>query len=162
MSHSEPGSALPPEPASSEQTPAPGPAPTAPPAAPPAASPTASPAAGNLTEREHSVRQWAFLLHISGLAAFLLPLGGVLAPLLIWQLKRNEFPELDPHGKHAVNWGVSSTIYVIISLFLMMVFIGIPLLLGLLLMMVIFPVLAGVRANEGGLWDYPLTIRFMS
>jgi hypothetical protein len=33
--------------------------------------------------------------------------GSLIAPIIIWQLKKNEFPELDAHGKVVVNWIIS-------------------------------------------------------
>src|SRR6516164_8926161 len=45
--------------------------------------------------------QWAMALHLSQLAHFvvIVPFAGFIAPILIWQLKKGEFPGLDVHGK---------------------------------------------------------------
>ena len=40
------------------------------------------------------------LCHLSALAGFIgVPLGNILGPLLVWQIKKNEFPSVDVHGK---------------------------------------------------------------
>lgn len=56
---------------------------------------------------EQQTRQWAMFLHFSILAGFLFPLAGLVAPIVIWQLKKTELPGIDVHGKVVVNWILS-------------------------------------------------------
>src|SRR4030042_3119368 len=60
-------------------------------------------------------RQWAMFLHFSLLAAFVLPIVGLVAPIIIWQLKKEALPAIDAHGKIVVNWILSMIIYGVIS-----------------------------------------------
>ncbi len=107
-------------------------------------------------------RTWAMMLHLSMLAGiFAVPVAGLVVPILIWQLKKDEMPWLDPHGKNAVNWILSALLYAVICIPLVFVLIGIPLLMILGLLGVIFPVIAGIKANNGEVWKYPLSIRFI-
>lgn len=55
-------------------------------------------------------RNWAMFLHLSVLLGWPLPVLGLLAPILIWQLKKEEFPELDEHGKEVLNFLISMLI----------------------------------------------------
>ena len=110
--------------------------------------------------REEQVRQWAMLLHLSLLAGYLVPLAGLIAPILIWQLKKNDLPELDVHGKIAANWIISSLIYGVIGFLLVFVFIGFLVLLAVGIMGVVFPVIASIKANNGETWRYPMSIEF--
>src|SRR5687768_4579326 len=48
--------------------------------------------------------QWAMFLHLSLLAGFVVPLAGLVAPIVIWQIKKTELPEIDIHGKIVMNW----------------------------------------------------------
>jgi uncharacterized Tic20 family protein len=41
------------------------------------------------------------------------------------------------------------------------VLIGIPLLWALLVVGIIFPIIGGIKANDGVLWKYPLSISFL-
>ncbi|MCL6501246.1 MAG: DUF4870 domain-containing protein [Pirellulales bacterium] len=115
-----------------------------------------APAAG-----QREVRQWAMFLHLSLLAGYLVPLAGLVAPIVIWQLKKAEMPELDVHGKIVVNWLLSYVIYGIASFFLAFVLIGIPLLAALGIVGIVFPIVGGIKANNGEVWQYPLSIRFL-
>jgi uncharacterized protein len=109
---------------------------------------------------DRQVRQWALILHLSLLAGFLIPLAGLVAPIIIWQLKKEEMPGLDAHGKVVTNWMISSIIYAGVSVLLIFVIIGIPLLLLLCLVGVIFPIIGGIKASDGQVWKYPMSITF--
>lgn len=112
--------------------------------------------------KELQTRQWAMFLHLSVLAGYLAPLVGFVVPIIIWQFKKEDLPGLDPHGKMVANWIISGLIYAIASSMLIIVLIGIPLLLALFVVGLIFPVIGGIKANEGVVWKYPLTITFLS
>jgi len=103
----------------------------------------------------------ATLLHLSAFAGFLVPFGNLIGPLVIWLLKRHDSAFVDQHGKAAVNFQISMTIYFVISVILIFLLIGIPLLIGLVVFDLIATILAAVRANDGREYNYPLTIRFI-
>ncbi|MEC7118370.1 MAG: DUF4870 domain-containing protein [Pseudomonadota bacterium] len=106
------------------------------------------------------IRQWALILHLSQYAGLLVPFANLIAPVIIWQLKKNEMPELDQHGKNVVNWNLSLLIYAAISAVLMLILVGFLFLAILGILFLIFPLIASVKANEGTVWQYPLSIRF--
>jgi uncharacterized protein len=106
-------------------------------------------------------RQWAMFLHFSLLAGFIVPILGLVTPILIWQLKKTDFPALDVHGKIVMNWLISSILYAVISAVLIVVLIGIPLLIGLGLLCIIFPIIGGIKANNKEVWRYPFSIEFL-
>lgn len=116
-----------------------------------------------LLSEEHSddERTWGMWLHLSQLANFVVPMAGLVAPIAIWQLKKDQLPVLDSHGKNAVNWMISSAIYAFIGVLLMLVFVGFFVLLALACCGVVFPIIAGIKANNGEVWKYPLTISFL-
>ena len=129
-------------------------------AAPAYAAQTAQPAPAAPSEAQQ--RQWAMFLHLSTLAGFVVPLAALVAPIIIWQIKKQEMPSLDAHGCHAANWIISSVIYGIISAILCLALIGIPMLIALGLVSIIFPVIAAIKANDGIVWRYPLSFTFFT
>jgi uncharacterized Tic20 family protein len=112
-------------------------------------------------DSSRQTRQWAMFLHLSLLAVFIIPLAGLVAPVLIWQLKKSQLPDIDVHGKIVMNWLISSLIYGVIGFLLKFVLIGFPLLLALGVVAVVFPIIGGVKANNGEVWRYPLSMRFL-
>jgi uncharacterized Tic20 family protein len=133
----------------------------APPEARPAAAGPPEEMRPSPVNREQQTRQWAMFLHLSMLANFVLPPAGLVAPIVIWQLKKDELPGIDAHGKNAVNWIISAVIYGLVSALLVLVLIGIPMLIALGVLTIIFPIIAGIKANNGEVWKYPLTIPFV-
>ncbi len=107
-------------------------------------------------------KQMGLLLHLSQLANILFFGVGILAPVLIWQLNKDKIPALDAHGKMVTNWMISSIIYGVVSIILIFVFfIGLIPLFGLMIAGIVFPIIGGIKANNGELWEYPLTIKFL-
>lgn len=110
---------------------------------------------------EQQTHLWAMIIHLSALAIFVIPVAGVAVPIVIWQIKKNDLPGVDPHGKMVTNWLISAFIYSLICFILSFILIGFPLMFVLAVLAVIFPVIGGIKANDGQLWKYPLTIRFL-
>ncbi len=106
-------------------------------------------------------KQMGMFLHLSQLLNIVLPPAGIVVPIILWQIKKDEMPALDAHGKMVVNWLISSLIYFVVSLVLIIVLIGILGLIALGIMSVVFPIIGGIKANNGELWEYPLTIKFL-
>ncbi len=60
-------------------------------------------------------KQMGLFLHLSQLLNMILPPAGVVVPIVLWQMKKDEMPALDAHGKMVVNWLISSLIYFAVS-----------------------------------------------
>src|SRR5258708_25902172 len=56
------------------------------------------------TPTESQVRMWQMWCHMSALAGIFLPFGNVLGPLIVWQVKKNEIPSIEAHGRAAMNF----------------------------------------------------------
>ena len=109
------------------------------------------------------MRNWCVLAHAAALAGFFVPWAGhIVGPLVVWLAKREDSPEIDAHGKEAINFQISMLIWNVGAAILCLVLIGFVLLIVLHLLNVIFVVIASIRASEGKLYRYPLTIRFLS
>jgi len=104
---------------------------------------------------------WSVFIHISQLASFIIPFSGLVLPIVLWQIKKNESEFIDINGIIVTNWIISKIIYYAISIFLCFVIIGIPLLWGLAMISIIFPAIGAVIAGSGKVWRYPLSISFI-
>ena len=101
----------------------------------------------------------SILIHFILLSYFFISILGPLIPIIIWQLKKEKFPEIDKHGKNIANWVISAFIYGSAIDILNVEKIGEPLLTALWLG---FPIYAGIKAKAGEVWKYPLAIPFFS
>ncbi len=106
-------------------------------------------------------RTWAMLSHFSAYIGCVFPLGHIIAPLIIWLSKREVLPLVADQGREVLNFQISMTLYFIIAGILSIVLIGIPILIGLAIFDFIIIIVAGIKANEGFKYRYPLTIRFL-
>lgn len=123
---------------------------------------TQEPGQGAEQEISKDARTWAMFCHLAGLAGCVLPLAGnIVGPLVLWQLKKEQFPYVDEQGKEAVNFQISITIYAIVSIMLSFLCIGFFLLAGVIIFNFIFLLIAAVKANDGQYYRYPLAIRFI-
>jgi uncharacterized Tic20 family protein len=106
-------------------------------------------------------RTWAMLLHLSVFLGYVIPFGGLIAPILIWQLKKEQFPDLDQHGKMVVNFIISMLIYSAIAFILTFVVIGIFVGIALMVIGVAYPIIGAIKANNGEFWKYPLILQLL-
>ena len=106
-------------------------------------------------------RQTGMFLHLSQLAGLIVPFAGIIVPSVIWQTQKDKIPALDAHGKMVTNWMISALIYSAVSVILMFVLVGFLTMLTVIIMAIVFPIIGAVKANNGELWEYPLTIKFL-
>ena len=115
------------------------------------------------TSTSSSVRTWCVLAHATALVGFLVPVAGhIVGPLIVWLAKRQDSAEIDAHGKESINFQISMLIWNIVAGILVLVVIGIPILILLHVLNIIFVIVASIRASEGKLYRYPLSIRLIS
>jgi uncharacterized protein len=115
----------------------------------------------NMSLQTPEQKQMGLILHLSQLAnVFLFPIG-IIVPIVIWQTQKDKMPGLDAHGKMVMNWMISSFIYGVVSIILVFFIIGIFTLIALGICGIVFPIIGGIKANNGELWEYPLTIKFL-
>lgn len=106
-------------------------------------------------------RTWAMITHLSVLSGFFIPFGNIIAPLVLWLIRKDTMPFVDEQGKEALNFQISITIYAIASALLILLAIGIILLPVVLILDFIFIIVAVVKSNEGVHYKYPLSIRLI-
>jgi hypothetical protein len=109
-----------------------------------------------------SVRTWCAFIHASALLGVLLHFPGhLLGPLILWLVKRDDAPELNAHGKEAVNFQISMLIYNLVAAVFCLVLVGFVFLAILWILNTIFVIIAAIQASDGKFYRYPMTIRFI-
>lgn len=128
----------------------------------PALGPVANVPPPRAVDAEKQAHSWAMWCHLAGLAWLAgIPFAGVIAPLVIWQIKKDEHPFIDSQGKEALNFQISMAIYAAVSAVLAFVVVGVFLLIALFVVQLVCVITAAMRANEGLGYTYPVTIRFI-
>jgi len=125
---------------------------------PPAPGPSAD---GLISEAD---RSWCIGLHLSGLSGLVLgfALAHIIVPLIIWLLKRSESPSIDATGKEVLNFQISYSIYLAVSLLLWFVCIGVPVTIGIGVAWLVLTIIAAIKTSNGENYRYPWIIRLLS
>ena len=117
--------------------------------------------------QQQDARTWAMLAHLSALSALVTGVGSIIGPLVVWLIKKDEYPFVNDQGKEALNFHLTMLIaYVALGL-LTCVTIGfgalltVPLMIVVAIFEMVFSIVAGVQANQGVAYRYPLTIRMI-
>ncbi|HOX55585.1 MAG TPA: DUF4870 domain-containing protein [Candidatus Paceibacterota bacterium] len=108
---------------------------------------------------------WNMFCHLSALAGYAIPFGNVLGPLLIWQIKKNEFPSVEEHGKAALNFQLTVLIALLVGViaavllsFVCIGFLLVPVVVVIGLAGLVFAIIAGIKANNGEAYRYPWSL----
>ena len=127
-------------------------------------------------------------VHLSAFAGHLFPFAHIIAPLVLWLVKRETSAFIDDQGKEAVNAQISVTLYMVIGIPLAVIIVGAPLLgflllthlvmilpavpfcLGLIVLLgiagvyianFVLVIVAAIAANEGRAYRYPFILRLV-
>jgi uncharacterized protein len=87
---------------------------------------------------------------------------GFVLPFVVWLVKKSENDMACAHAKETLNFHLSWLIYALCCVPLALIWIGIPVLIILALAAFILAIVGAVKASDGVLYRYPLTIRFIS
>lgn len=107
-------------------------------------------------------RTWAMFAHLSSFLGWIgIPLANIIAPLIIWQIKKDEMPFAGEQAKECLNFQISLTIYAVISAILILVVVGFIGLIALFILDIVCTIMAAIKVNNGEAYRYPMTIRLV-
>jgi uncharacterized Tic20 family protein len=122
----------------------------------PPSSPQSTVATDTIAAEERALATWT---HLSGLAGYIIPFGGVLVPIIIWVVK-SDSRVISNIAKQALLLNVVVFVLVIFFLALMLTLILIPVsiiaFIVLALAAVVLPIVGAIKANDGIYYRYPV------
>jgi uncharacterized Tic20 family protein len=102
-------------------------------------------------------KTWALIAHFGGIIV------GFIAPLVALLAKGNESPTVRAHAVEALNfqitWGVATIIASILGACTFGILFFLPIVTWIVI--IVFAIIAGMKANEGQLYHYPMTVRLV-
>lgn len=96
------------------------------------------------------------VMHVLCLVGF--PLIG---PLIVWLIKKDQSAYLDQQGRELLNFQLTYLLYGFLAFLLCFVFIGMLLLPVILVATFVLTIIGIVKAAEGTVYRFPLTIRLL-
>jgi uncharacterized Tic20 family protein len=106
-------------------------------------------------------RQTLMWTHLSQLLNYFTGFGGIIVPIILWQMKKDEIQGMDEQGKEIVNFQISLFIYAAVGTILTFILVGIIVLIAVGIIGIVFPIIQGINAKDGKPVKYPLTIRLL-
>ncbi len=108
-------------------------------------------------------RQLIVIMHLSQLVTLVIGFGSLILPLILWMSNKEKVYEMDEHGKNILNFQISLLIYSLICIPLIFLFgLGILGFIVLGLISIIFPIINAIKASNGEIPKYPLSLNFIS
>jgi len=109
---------------------------------------------------DSSERNWALFGHLSGLAGYVVPLGGIIGPLVIWLTQREPYPFAGAEALKALNFSITMVIAQLIGIVITVVTcgIGVVLLIALSVLHIVVCIIAAVTVSRGEPYVYPFTL----
>lgn len=110
-----------------------------------------------ILEPDKEARTMAVLAHLLGIVS------GFLGPLIIWLIKKDQYPYVDDQAKEALNFQI--TIMIAVAGLIVLSFVtcgfGAILFVALPVVEVVFGIIAAMKCNNGEYYRYPITIRLL-
>jgi len=113
--------------------------------------------AGPVGYANNDEKTWALIAHFGGIVV------GFIAPLVALLAKGNESPTVRAHAVEALNfqitWGIATIVASIVAGCTLGLLFFLPMITWAVV--IIFSIIAGLKANEGVLYRYPMTWRIV-
>ncbi len=105
-------------------------------------------------------KTFLMLMHLSQFAGIIIAGLGFIAPIAMWLLNKGN-QNVDKHGRNIANFMISMIIYYAIAVILCIILIGIPILIILAVLQIVFIIIASIKAWNGEYWKYPLSFNIL-
>jgi len=122
-------------------------------AAPP---PPATPYQGQTQLSPADEKLWATLIHVGGIFFSFVP------ALVGYLVLKDKGPFIRLHTATALNFQITMAIAYVVGWILTIIFIGFIILAAVSVLIIVFSIIAAVKANQGLAYQYPLAIKFVS
>lgn len=107
--------------------------------------------------------QLLVVTHLCQLLTCITGFGGLIVPLILWATQKDKVEGMNAHGKAIINFQLSVILFSILSIPLILLFgLGILALIFIGLFSIIFPIINAIKASNGELPSYPLSLNFVS
>jgi len=104
-------------------------------------------------------RGLAVATHLSGLAGYIIPLGGIVVPIIIWVVK-SESPVISSIAKQAILLNVAIFVlggaFALLCLTIILIPVSILAWIVLGIVAIALPIIGAVKASDGTYYKYPV------
>jgi uncharacterized Tic20 family protein len=119
---------------------------------------------GGQADPSKDERTMALICHLLPFAGFLLPhapVFNIVAPLLMWLIKKDEMPFLKDQGREVVNFQITLSIVIFICTLTFWLILPILVALGVAIAAIVLMILGAIKASDGVAYRYPFSLRLI-
>jgi hypothetical protein len=118
-------------------------------------------------ETNKDAKMWAMFAHLSPIILSFVGVGffggSFLGPLVIWLIKKDEFPFVADQAKESLNFQLTMLIALVVGWAITgMTCFMVPVVLVVPILQLVFGIIATIKSNNGEWYRYPLTIRMVT
>lgn len=121
--------------------------------------PTVSTVTSPISKEE---RNWAMFAHLSALLVYPTLIGGIVGPLVIWLMRKDDMSFAADQAKETLNFQITVYLMGLVCGILFLILIGFVLMGLLVIAHVVLTIIAAVKASEGVAYRYPFNLRLIS
>lgn len=110
---------------------------------------------------EKDERNWAMFCHLSVFLGIVIPFANLVAPLILWQIKKDEMPFVNQQGKEVVNFQITMLLAMFVCAILSLIVIGLFMMMIVGIFSIVVTIMGAIKANAGEDYRYPLCVRFI-
>ena len=105
----------------------------------------------------------AMLCHLLSYAGFIVAVPGasIIAPLILWAVKKDSMPFVNDQGKEAINFNITVSLIAVLCTLTFWLILPLILLIGVAIAAVVLVIIAAIQANEGKAYRYPFILRLV-
>ena len=121
----------------------------------------------------------ALFAHLASFGSLVFPFGNIIGPMIVWLIKKDQSEFVDEHGKESLNFQITYTIILLVLVGLgagfaissgfrgfdggiaISIIFFLTIIILYALMVLVFVIIAAVKASKGEMFRYPMSIRFI-
>ncbi len=107
-------------------------------------------------------RNWAMFAHLSALLVYPTLIGGIVGPLVIWLMRKDDMSFAADQAKETLNFQITVYLVGLVCGILFLILVGFVLMGLLVVAHVVLTIVAAVKASEGVAYRYPFNLRLIS
>ncbi len=107
-------------------------------------------------------RNWAMFAHLSALLVYPTLIGGIVGPLVIWLMRKDDMSFAADQAKETLNFQITVYLVGLVCGILFLILVGFVLMGLLIVAHVVLTIVAAVKASEGVAYRYPFNLRLIS
>lgn len=90
-----------------------------------------------------------------------IPVLNIVAPLVLWLIKKESMPFVEQQGKEVLNFQITVSIAIFACILTFWLILPLLLAFGIAIAAIIFMIIGAIKANDGIAFRYPLTLRLI-